>query len=158
MAKLVLGKKEIREITFVDADNKYSNGKRKEAGKTYSRYQYFPDGAEKPMVFTVESTNPFVALFGTGKIETVTLNETTATKKVKAVDDKGVETESTITTPALDFVNCVGSDQVDNEEDLERKREFKKVAHEARMKVLLQSVSAEAVNQETLNALLTANI
>lgn len=158
MAKLTLTREQIREIVFVDADNKYKNGARKDAGKTFSRYQYFPADAEKAMVFTVETTNPFNTLFGSGKIESVILNTTTATKKVKVVNDEGVETEEEITTPALEFVNCISSDLVDNEEKIDFARESRRVAHQVRMKALLANADKAEIDQETLNAILSANI
>ena len=153
MAKLVLTREQIREIVFIDANNAYGKGKRKEAGKTYSRYQYFPDGADKAMVFTVEDTNPFTKLFGTGKLETVTLNTTTSTRTVTTVDDKGVEKTEEVTSPALEFITCISSDAVDTEDDILYARQEKAIAREVKLQALREALKAE-LKPETLNAIL----
>ncbi len=158
MSKLVLNREQINDIVFVDGGNKYSKGKRQEANKTYSRYQYFPDEFSKPAVFTVEDSNPFVKLIGTGNLESVTLNTTKATRVVKTVDDAGKETEETQEFDALEFVTCRTSDSVNQEEKILFEREERRMIHKAKLRALEASIESTEISAETINAILTQRI
>ena len=147
--KLKLERVEIRELVLIASERPYKNGKRAEEGKTYSLFQYFPEEAKAPIIFAVEDNQPFVRLFGTGKIETVTLELTT--EKVKSTTEEGKETETEV--ERLRFVSCTTAEAIDTEDEILWNREYKRALRGAKLEALKVATSGE-LTAETVKSLL----
>ena len=95
MGTIKLSPQDVLEISVIDHGNLYKKGKRKEDGKTYSRYRY--DGK----VFSVDSANPFIEDFAAGKVRSVKLITEKITKTL--VDDTtGEEIEEIVDAYSFD--------------------------------------------------------
>ena len=92
-------------ITLIDSGNPYTTGKRKEDGKTFSRFRY--DG----IVFTVsDDSTSFINAYNNGKLAGVKLLK--GSRTVTSTDDDGNEIE--VVRPTLEYDSFTTMDQVKN--------------------------------------------
>lgn len=76
-----------QEISLIDSGNQYSSGKRKEEGKTFSRFRY------NGVVFTVPDDNDFIQAYKDGVLATVKLITGKRTITVTNADGESEDVE-----------------------------------------------------------------
>lgn len=136
---IVLEGDAVQEISFSEGGLLYGSGKRKEQGKTFTRFSW------NGMPFPVDDTHPFVQAFLKGDLKKVTLIKETYQRKT--VDANNVET--LVPTDTVKFGSFISK-------SISRKDELEGALHEAK----LAAIGAASANltPEMVSALMSADI
>jgi len=133
---LKLSGEQVDEITLIDSNLPYKTGQRKERGETYNRYRF------NGIVFTVNTTNPFVEQHANGTVDSVKLLE--GQREVDALDDQGNEVKQVVNT--LTFDSSTNYAQAEN-------RAF----HKAKMNAIAKSADRD-LSADEFNKLIAASV
>jgi hypothetical protein len=137
--EIVLNGAECYKISLLDTGNPYSSGKRKEAGKTFSRFSY------NGVVFTVEDSLGFHTSVQKRDLQQVTLINSSYERTV--VDANNVETK--VPVKSLQFGSFLPKSVV-------RREELEDALHAA--KVAAIGAASANLTPEMVSALMSADI
>lgn len=138
---IVLEKKDIHKVVFLESGIPYSKGKRQEKGQTFSRFRY------NDLAFAVPDSMPFAAEFQSGQVKQITLKLTN--REIDSVDDKGIETKELV--PAVDYISHINSAQWASIRDEEREE-----AQHDFIVSKFRKLKSEPVSADLMTALLAA--
>ena len=137
--------KNVLKVRLSESGILYKSGRRKEAGATYSIFQF--NGKN----FSVPDTSDFLRCVKERDLESVELIEKEYDKKVTTTKEDGTSvttTEKDVTYELGDFVPL----------SISRKMQFEEKVHEVRMQSLAQVTTSGSISEEILKSVMSISL